>query len=156
MLPPGNPLNLHTLTDVAHNRARLVNRPLGTGTRVLLDEMLADAHLSPDTLNGYDNVQPSHAAVAQAVANGQADVGLGTQSAAQSAGLTFMPLVQERYQLVCLKTALDTPPVAALRAWLASASWTHELAGLPGYTPDSSGAVQAMNKLLPWWAFKTP
>lgn len=156
MLPPGNPLHLHTLADVASHQARLVNRPLGTGTRVLLDEMLADAHLSPDALNGYDNVQPSHAAVAQAVANGQADVGLGTQSAAQSAGLTFVPLVQERYQLVCLKSALDTPPVAALRAWLASATWTRELAGLPGYTPDSSGTVQAMNKLLPWWAFKTP
>lgn len=159
LVPHGNPRRLHSLADVVRQQAVLVKRPLGTGTRVLLDEMLADLQASTgmDTgplPGGTEATQPSHAAVAQAVASGQADVGLGTQTAAMAAGLGFVPLVQERYQLVCLKSALDSPPVQTLRTALASAAWTNELAQLPGYTPDQSGTVQAMNRLLPWWAFR--
>ena len=154
MVAPGNPKHLHSLADVAARQATLVNRPLGTGTRVLLDELLQDAGLLPEQLAGYGHAQPSHAAVAQAVASGQADVGVGTQSAAQAAGLGFVPLVQERYQLVCLKSALDSPPVAALRQLLASKAWAQQLPGLPGYELDHTGQVQAMSKLLPWWNFR--
>jgi molybdate-binding protein len=151
----GNPLRLHTLADVASRGARWVNRPLGTGTRVLLDELLADAGLAPDTLNGYDHSQPSHAAVAQAVANGQADAGLVNESAARSAGLAFVPLVQERYQLVCLKSELDSPAVLALRQLLGSPAWGQALLALPGYANDEGGTVKPMNRCLPWWAFKS-
>lgn len=154
MVAPGNPKHLRSLADVAAQQAALVNRPLGTGTRVLLDELLQDAGLLPEHMAGYGNTQPSHAAVAQAVASGQADVGVGTQSAAQAAGLGFVPLVQERYQLVCLKSALDTPPVAALRQLLASKPWAQQLPGLSGYELDHTGQVQAMSKLLPWWSFR--
>lgn len=154
MVAPGNPLGLHTLADVARTQARYINRPLGTGTRVLLDELLEDAGLGADAINGHALSQPSHAAVAQAVANGQGDVGLGSESAARNAGLGFAPLLQERYQLVCLKTELDTPAVLALRNLLSAPAWAQALACLPGYTPDASGAIQAMNRLLPWWAFR--
>lgn len=154
MVAPGNPKGLYTLADVAQQQATLVNRPLGSGTRVLLDELLADDGISPHTLPGYSAPpQPSHAAVAQAVASGQADVGLGTRTAAIAAGLSFVPLVQERYQLVCLKSALDTPAVQALRTLLASPAWVQALQSLEGYAPDDSGQVKAMNRLLPWWAF---
>lgn len=154
MVAAGNPLGLHTLTDVAARQARWVNRPLGSGTRVLLDEMLQLAGLEGPALNGHDNCQPSHAAVAQAVANGQADAGLGTESAARAASLGFVPLVQERYQLVCLKSELDTAAVVALRKLLASPIWAHTLQQLPGYADDQGGSVQAMNRWLPWWAFR--
>lgn len=151
----GNPLGLHTFADVATTQARWVNRPLGTGTRVLLDELLADAGLAADSLNGYDHTQPSHAAVAQAVANGQADAGLVNESAARGAGLGFVPLVQERYQLVCLKSELDSPAVLALRQLLASPAWGQALLALPGYANDEGGTVKPMNRCLPWWAFKS-
>ena len=154
MVAPGNPLRLHNLRQVAQSQARYVNRPLGTGTRVLLDELLEDMGLSAESLNGYAHCQPSHAAVAQAVANGQADVGLGSESAARAAGLGFAPLLLERYQLVCLKSELDSPAVLALRTLLAAPAWAQTLTRLPGYTPDASGAIQAMNRLLPWWAFR--
>lgn len=154
MVAAGNPLALHGLADAARPSVRWVNRPLGSGTRVLLDEMLAEAGLSAQQVCGYDQCQPSHAAVAQAVASGQADVGLGPQSAAVAAGLGFVPLVEERYQLVCLKSALDTPAVDALRRLLASPVWQHALMQLPGYTPDNAGSVQAMSRWLPWWTFK--
>ncbi len=154
MVAPGNPLRLHSLQQVVQTQARYVNRPLGTGTRVLLDELLEDMGQPPESLNGYTHSQPSHAAVAQAVANGQADVGLGSESAARAAGLGFAPLLLERYQLVCLKSELDSPAVLALRQLLAAPAWAQTLTRLPGYTPDASGAIQAMNRLLPWWAFR--
>jgi putative molybdopterin biosynthesis protein len=155
MVAPGNPHILHTLADVARSGARLVNRPHGTGTRVLLDELLDEAGLTPEAFNGYAHTQPSHAAAAQAVASGQADVGLGAESAARTAGLDFVPLLRERYQLVCLKSALDSPPVLALRGALASPVWQHMLRQLPGYTQDDCGQVKPMNRCLPWWAFKS-
>lgn len=155
LVAPGNPLDLSTLADVARRRARFVNRPQGTGTRVLLDELLAEAGLQPDQIEGYASTQPSHAAVAQAVASGQADVGLAAASAARAAGLGFMPLLQERYQLVCLKSALDTPAVLALRQLLATPAWQQTLLRLPGYAADGCGEVKPMNRCLPWWAFKS-
>lgn len=154
MMAPGNPLALSTLADAAASGARFINRPHGTGTRVLLDELLADAGLQPGQIVGYADAQPSHAAVAQAVASGQADVGLGTASAARAAGLGFAPLLQERYQLVCLKSALDSAPLQTLRGLLASDTWQQTLRGLAGYTQDGCGLVKPMNHCLPWWAFK--
>lgn len=154
MVAPGNPLALHGLADVAQRRARFVNRALGTGTRVLLDELLADDGLLPHGIQGYDRCEPSHAAVAHAIQSGQADVGLGLESAARGADLDFVPLVQERYHLVCLKTALDQPATQALLAVLRSAAWQHQLGTLPGYQAVASGQVQSLRALLPWWTFK--
>lgn len=154
MVAQHNPANLLSLEDVIQRRARWVNRPLGTGTRVLLDEWLEQRGHLGHVLNGYDSCQPSHAAVAQAVASGQADAGLGTAPVAQAAGLSFVPLMQERYQLVCLKSELENPSVQTLRRALSLSAWYQTLGTLHGYTPDYCGQVQALNQWLPWWSFK--
>lgn len=150
----GNPMKLDGLARVAHWRARFVNRLLGTGTRVLLDELLAEAHIAPDAISGYDRCEPSHAAVAQAVASGSADVGLGTEAAAHRLGLGFVPLTQEHYHLVCLKSALDQPAVLALRRLLGTPAWQGSLASVPGCQPLASGQVQSLRAALPWWDFR--
>ena len=154
VLPAGNPMGLHTLADVARTRARFARRSLGTGTRVLLDDLLHDAHLAMDALNLLPTDEPSHAAVVEAVASGQADVGLGLHSSAASRGLDFVPLVEEDFHLVCLKSALDAPATAALRALLAEPEWLAQLGALPGYAPRDSGQVQSLRKTLPWWTFR--
>ena len=151
----GNPLGLQGLADVARARARFVRRSLGTGTRVLLEDLLADAGLTLQDLHLLGHDEPSHAAVAQAVAAGDADVGLGLHSSAVSRGLDFVPLVQEHFHLVCLKTALDSPPVQALRDLLQQADWQSSLADLAGYQPVGSGQVQSLREMLPWWRFRT-
>lgn len=151
IVPPGNPRRLQGLADVARWRLRYVNRSLGTGTRLLIDELLAEAGLSPADLSGYDRCEPSHAAVAQAVASGAADAGLGTQAAAQRLGLGFVPLVREHYSLACLREALDQPGVRALRELLASPAWQAQLAAVPGYTPLRCGQVLSLKDTLPWW-----
>lgn len=151
MVAPGNPLGLHSLADVVRAQARFVNRARGTGTRVVLDELLAQALLDSAALAGYDKAEPSHSAVAHAVASGTADVGLGIEAAAVAQGLDFVPLVQEVYHLVCLKSALEDPAIQALMALLQSERWSGMLASLPGYAPLQSGLVQSLRRVLPWW-----
>ena len=151
IVAPDNPLRLRDITDVARLQARFVNRAKGTGTRLLLDEMLAQAGLPPAEIDGYDRVERSHGAVALAVAHGSADVGLGTEYAARSAQLGFVPVTDERYLLVCLKDTLEQPALQSLLERLRSRAWQEHLAALPGYQPDHCGEVAAMKRLLPWW-----
>ena len=153
MVAPGNPLQLRTLRDVQATGARFVNRALGTGTRVVLDELLAQSGMSAQQFSGYAHSEPSHSAVAHAIAAGGADVGLGIAVAASAQGLDFVPLLEESYHLVCLKSALQDPAIVALMALLQSPQWQAQLAALPGYRPWQSGVVQSLRKVLPWWDF---
>nr|WP_319565920.1 substrate-binding domain-containing protein [uncultured Rhodoferax sp.] len=153
MVAPGNPLALRSLSDVATRHARFANRALGSGTRVVLDELLDQANLNATALSGYDRAEPSHAAVAQLVASGQCDAGLGIAAAAQHAGLDFVPLVDERYHLVCLKSALEQPGVQQLRQLLQTPDWQARVGVIPGYASQQSGEVLSMRKVLPWWSF---
>ncbi len=154
MVAPGNPLALMDLQDVARTGARFVNRALGTGTRVLLDELMAEAGLQAGDLKGYTHTEPSHTAIAQSIASGAADVGLGIEQAARSKGLDFVPLLQENYHLVCLKSALEQPAIVALRQVLQGQAWQQTLADMAGYAPSDSGQVLALSQVLPWWDFK--
>jgi putative molybdopterin biosynthesis protein len=149
----GNPLGLTGIADLARQRARFVNRSLGTGTRLLFDELLARAALPPSAIDGYAHAESSHAAVAQAVASGAADAGLGIAAAAHARGLDFVPLLEEDYYLVCLKTALQEPPVQALLDVLRSGEWQARLAALPGYKVKRCGEILSLSEQLPWWKF---
>ncbi|KZT13817.1 LysR family transcriptional regulator [Acidovorax sp. GW101-3H11] len=153
IVAPGNPLALHSLQDVARTGARFLNRPLGTGTRVLLDDLLTQAGLDAQGIVGYALNEPSHTAIAQAVAAGAADVGMGIELAARARGLDFVPLVHERYHLACLKASLDQPATLALRTLLQTPEWLAHMATLPGYSPLRCGEVLAMSTVLPWWQF---
>lgn len=154
IVAPANPLRLSSLSDVATRRARYVNRAMGTGTRLVFDQLLADTGLGERSILGHASHEPSHAAVAQAVASGAADAGLGIEPAAHARGLSFVPLLTEDYYLVCLKTALDTPAVQALLEVLRSQAWQQQLGALPGYQPARSGDVLSLREQLPWWEFK--
>ncbi len=150
----GNPQQLHSLADVVHTQARFVQRSPGTGTRVLLDDLLAQAHFTPQDLNNSPDEEPSHTALAEAIASGRCDVGLGIESTARARNLGFVPLIHEQFHLVCLKSALDTPATQALRQLLQSPSWLHLLQSLAGYEPHHCGEVQSLRQQLPWWTFK--
>ena len=154
MVARGNPLGLHSLQDVAARQARFANRALGTGTRVVLDELLTRAAVPASSIKGYEHTEPSHAAVANAVAAAQFDVGLGIAAAALGAGLDFVPLAQERYHLVCLKSALTQPGTLALLQLLRMPEWQSTMQSIPGYKAVQSGEVLAMRRVLPWWDYR--
>ena len=151
-----NPRRITGLASLSQPGLRYVNRAVGSGTRVLLDELLAQAGMPAAGIAGYDSQEPSHAAVAQAVVSGAADTGLGIEAAARDKGLDFVPLVNERYHLVCLKSALPQGPVQALLLELQSSDWQSRLAQLPGYdgARAQSGQVLSLRATLPWWTYR--
>jgi molybdate-binding protein len=156
MVAKGNPQLITGLKDLSRPALRYINRATGTGTRVLFDDLLADSGMDPSAIKGYATQEPSHAAVAQAIASGSADTGLGIEAAALEKGLDFVPLVRERYHLVCLKSALSQAPVQALLQVLQSPAWQATVAQLPGYSvaDAQSGQVLSMRALLPWWSYR--
>ena len=92
--------------------------------------------------------------MALAIAAGTADVGLGIEVAARSQGLDFVPLVDENYHLVCLKSALGHPATQALLTLLRSAAWRAQLDAMTGYRSSRSGEILSLREVLPWWEFK--
>jgi putative molybdopterin biosynthesis protein len=149
MVAAGNPARIATLADL--RRVRFANRGLGSGTRLLLDELLQREGVPAAAIDGYDTAEPSHAAVAQAVRAGAADAALGIEAAAREQGLDFVPLVHEHYFLVCLKDVLEQAAIVTLRQVLQSRAWQAQLAALPGYEPWRSGDVLSLKQQLPWW-----
>ena len=134
---------------------RLVNRQSGSGTRLLMEHLLEQAGLKAADIPGFERqVEQTHLAVAAAIAADQGDVGLGTQAAAQAFGLRFVPVVEERYHLVCLKSALDTPAVLALRELLQQPAWAQALSSLAGFSAAQAGEVLSLTRALPWWQFR--
>ena len=158
MVAKNNPLRITCLADLKRDGLRYVNRAEGSGTRVLLDELLARSGMSASDLKGYQSQEPSHTAVAQAIASQGADAGLGIETAAREKGLDFIALVRERYHLVCLKSELTSPQVQALLKELQSPAWQGTLQSLPGYSGESaeSGQVLSLRALLPWWNYRKP
>jgi molybdate transport repressor ModE-like protein len=142
------------LRKLAAGEYLYVNRQPGSGTRLLLQHLLAEQGLGTAGIRGFDTqVEDTHVAVAAAVAAGKAELGLGVQAAAHEFGLAFVPLAEEDYYLVCLKAALDTPALLSLRQALASPAWATCLQGLPGYRPQQAGQVLSLKRALPWWRY---
>ncbi|HIM48031.1 MAG TPA: helix-turn-helix domain-containing protein, partial [Dehalococcoidia bacterium] len=100
ILAYGNPKGIGGVADLANPGMRLVNRQAGSGSRYLLDRALAVAGIPGETVAGYDREEWGHLAVAAVVASGSADMGIGVKAAAVAMGLDFLPLEEERYDLV--------------------------------------------------------
>ncbi len=156
MTAAGNPLEVHGLADLQRAGLRFAPRAQGTGTRVLLEELLATARIDPARIPILAHTEPSHRSAAEAVASGQADVSFGIEAAARARGLHFVPLAQEQYFLVVLQPTLAHPHVRTLLELLRSAAWQHELNALPGYAAECSGEVLSLRRVLPWYSYRKP
>jgi molybdate transport repressor ModE-like protein len=141
IVPKGNPRRLRTLGQVASRGLAFVNRQPGSGTRILLDRLLAREGVAPSALRGYTREEFTHAAVAATVAAGRADAGLGIEAAAAQFGLAFVPLVRERYCFAVRRRALRSARLRAFRALLASAATREVVAPLPGYALERPGEL---------------
>jgi putative molybdopterin biosynthesis protein len=104
----------------------LVNRNRGSGTRVLLDALLADLGARPRPA-GYSHEARSHSGVAACVAQGRADWGLAIGTVAADAGLRFHPIRAERYDFVVPRARRGRPPVQAFLRLLADPGVRAEL-----------------------------
>jgi len=138
LTPRGNPDRIAGPADLGP--LRIARRRFGTGTRVLLDQLLTQAGISPDQVSGPE--ASSHLEVAISVATGQADTGLGVRAAASALDLDFVPVAWEEFDVVLSGAMLPAaePFIAALRdaAVLAAA------AALGGYDTSRTGVVEAL------------
>ncbi|MGH3168692.1 MAG: molybdopterin biosynthesis protein [Trebonia sp.] len=139
MVASGNPLGISGLPDLTRAGVRYVNRQRGAGTRVLLDVMLGSLGLPSSSVEGYAREEPTHLAVAAAIAAGRADAGLGIMAAASAFGLDFVPLATEPYDLVVAPGALESPQLAPLRALLRSDRFKSAVEDLGGYSAREMG-----------------
>ncbi len=140
----GNPHGIHGLQDLSRDGVRFVNRQVGSGTRMLLELMLAGASLSSKDINGFENTEFTHSAVAAFIASGMAEVGFGVQTAAQRFGLEFIPLVQERYFFALPVSALEASLVQQVIAIVQSASFRAEVDALAGYDAADTGKILSL------------
>lgn len=139
IVAPGNPLGLASVADLARPGVRYVNRQRGAGTRVLLDYELAQLQISPDAIDGYAREEPTHLAVAAAIAAGRCDAGLGILAAARAFGLDFVPVTQEPYDLVVAADVMDSPLLAPLWSLLQSDRFQAAVTDLGGYSTKEMG-----------------
>jgi putative molybdopterin biosynthesis protein len=139
IVAPGNPLELKGIDDLTRPGLRYVNRQRGAGTRVLLDHELRRRGIGPEAVEGYAREEPTHLAVAAAVAAGRGDAGMGILAAARAFGLDFLPVTREPYDLVVGAPDAQSPRLAPLWALLASERFRAAVRELGGYGTEEMG-----------------
>lgn len=137
-----NPKGIQSVSDFARKDVNLVNREAGAGARLLLDQLLARAGIKGAQIKGYQRTVGSHMEVARLVAEDQVDAGLGIRSVAQLLGLGFVPLQEERYDLVVPKTFLSQHSgLGSLLDTIVSRPFRTEIEALGGYDTRETGKV---------------
>jgi len=144
ILAPGNPKTITGLKDIARADLAYVNRQRGAGTRILLDYQLEQLGIEPASVRGYQHEEYTHLAIAAAVASGRADCGLAIHAAAAALKLDFLPLYQERYDLIIPKEHHESARLIPLLQLLGDTEFQETVASLPGYSTDSMGEVIAI------------
>jgi len=142
MVPRGNPKGLAGWADAGRYDVRIVNRQRGAGTRVLLDYELGKSGIDAGQVRGYGREEYTHLAVAAAVASGTADAGLGIRAAARALELDFVPLANERYDLVMPQIHYESDLLRPLLDLLHDAEFRTAVAAMPGYDITLMGEVQ--------------
>jgi len=149
MVAPRNPKSIQSLADLAQPGVRFVNRQFGSGTRILLDLLLRGEGLDSARIAGYDTGEFTHSAVASCIASGLADAGFGVEQGARSFGLDFVPIVSERYFLVCGEEFLTSLPVRRIREVLASKQFRAEAGKFAGIDVTQAGTTLAIGEAFP-------
>ncbi len=137
MLASGNPKSVKKISDVARSSIRFVNRNAGSGTRLWFDSELRKLRIPTDRINGYDTVVKTHTEAASLIASKKADVSLGLQAAAHQHGLDFVPLFEERYDLILPRE--NEGALTPLLDYLQTSRFRTELNALTGYNSMHSG-----------------
>jgi molybdate-binding protein/transcriptional regulator with XRE-family HTH domain len=139
----GNPLELRSIADLARSGVRIVNREPGSGARLVLDQTMAELKIAPRQIAGYARELSGHLEVAAAIAAGEAEAGLTLRVAAEAWRLGFVPVREERYDLVILEREITSPPVRAMLDALNSGSFANEVSRLCAYDTTRMGQVVA-------------
>jgi excisionase family DNA binding protein len=145
LVPSGNPQKLGSIDDVMTKRARIAMRPKGAGAQLLLLALLDQAKASLERLAVVSPVCPTGPDIAQAIRAGRADTGIATRGVANAAGLDFVPIVWEPFDLVMRQRDYFQLPLQALLKFLHSDEFAARARELGGYDVHSAGTVRFVN-----------
>lgn len=141
----GNPLGLHGIAQLAHSGIRVARRQDGAGAQLLLLSLLASAGIDPTALNLTRPDCVTGTDIADRIRRGQADCGIATRSVAQAAGLGFVPLIWERFDLVLRQRDYFLPEPSALFGFVRSERFRQRAAELGGYDLSVCGEIRLVN-----------
>lgn len=139
----GNPKRISKIEHLANRSVRFVNREAGSGARALAERLLKQADVATSRVRGYRVEAYGHLAAAYAVLAGNADCCIATRSAAQAFGLDFIPLRNERYDLVVRRQMLQLPAMQSFLDVLQRATLRRQLEVFAGYDTRRTGTVLA-------------
>ncbi|MCL2152207.1 MAG: molybdopterin biosynthesis protein [Oscillospiraceae bacterium] len=142
ILRKGNPKGIRGIADLGQAGLRYVNRQKGSGTRILIDYLCRKNSVDTSEIYGYDREEFTHTSVAALIAADSADAGLGIYSAAKMYDLDFVPIWQERYDLLIPDYAWDMPMMKKLLDVIRSDVFHGRLEALGGYTIKNPGSVR--------------
>ena len=145
LVAPGNPLKLSDIASVAAGRARIALRPNGAGAQLLLLALVARAGLTFEALNTVKPPCPTGPDIAQAVRTQRADCGIATRAVALSAGIDFIPLTWERFDLTLRQRDYFLAGPQALFGFLRTPAFRERAAELSGYDVSETGLVRHVN-----------
>jgi molybdate-binding protein len=141
VVAPGNPLGLSAIADVVERRARLALRPKGAGAQLLLLALLHRAG-APFEAIAHGPVCPTGPDIAQAIRAGHADCGIATRSVANAAGLGFVPIMWENFDLVLRQRDYFRAPMQAFLRFLRSSEFKARAQEAGGYDVSRAGQVR--------------
>lgn len=156
MVAAGNPLKIYEPQDLARPEVRFINRQRESSTRLLLDCVIERAGVTPQQINGYEQAEYTHAAVAAYVASGMADVGFGLEAAARRFNLDFIPIGTERYFLLCHDSVEQLPNHQQQLDVMRSPAFAQAVNSYPGYLVTQPGEAVSLTEAFPGFAFKAP
>lgn len=140
----GNPMKIRGWNDLAREDIIILNRGTGSSSRILLDSQLKRLGIPAQSVKGYDNIMRSHLTMAAAIAEGEADIGIGTgRVSKQLDEIEFIPLIEERYDLVFRKSDLESDAVQELLRILSSPAFKKEISHFSGNDHRDIGKIIA-------------
>ena len=138
----GNPKNIRGWQDLSREDLSILNRRVGSSTRILLDMQLKKLGIPASNVRGYDRIMSSHLTMAAAIAAGDADLAVGTERIShQSENLDFIPLLEERFDLVLKKESFETEAVQKMLDILNSPIFRKEVSHFSGNDYRDLGRV---------------
>jgi molybdate transport repressor ModE-like protein len=149
IVAPGNPRKIYEFAHLLRPDVRFINRQRNSGTRFLLEGLLEAAGIDGDAINGFEQGEFTHAAVAAYVASGMADVGFGLEVPARRFKLDFIPLANERYFLMCDVASLELDVMRTVLALLRSEEFGTTVNSLAGYEAHHAGRVLPLAQAFP-------
>ena len=144
LIRKGNPKGIKGIEDLVRPDVTFVNRQAGAGTRVLFDYCLQQRGIENDTIKGYGQEEFTHMAVAVNVLSGRADAGMAIYSSAKALDLDFIPVGEERYDLVIPESAWHDFKIQYLLEIIVSDGFRRMVASMGGYDAADSGTVMGI------------